>query len=352
MKDRPDFDVMVDALFRRRVPERVPSFELFLDTEIMEEIMGFSFADLEKDTDKYFEQLVSFYREMGYDYVPFYLAPRFPEPSYIEGEDTATYKRERRRWMNERGGPIASLKDLEEATWPVAEEIINYDLFARLGEHLPEGMKIIGGASGGPFEHASFLMGIENLSIALYEKPELVEKLFSRIGKVLAGAARIISSMGCVGAYCFGDDLGYKTSTIFSPKLLRKHVIPWYRQIAEIVHSADKPFILHSCGNLEGVMEDIVSAGVDAKHSFEDVIIPVSEAKKLWKDRISVLGGVDMDFLCHAGPSEVREYTLDVLKQCAPGGGYALGSGNTIANYIPVENYIAMIKAGNDFNGI
>ena len=36
---------------------------------------------------------------------------------------------------------------------------------------------------------------------------------------------------------------------------------------------------------------------------------------------------------------------------CAPGGGYACGSGNSITNYMPTENYLAMIQTIHRFNG-
>jgi len=112
----------------------------------------------------------------------------------------------------------------------------------------------------------------------------------------------------------------------------------------------ENPLFLHSCGNLASVMDDIIEAGVDAKHSFEDQIMPVSEVKRRWGKRISILGGIDVDFLCHATTEQVRGRTLKTLEECAPGGGYALGTGNTVANYIPVKNYLAMLEAGNEFN--
>ncbi|HAA85651.1 MAG TPA: uroporphyrinogen-III decarboxylase-like protein [Kosmotogaceae bacterium] len=348
--NRPDFSVILDAIERKTQPARIPFFELFVDAEICEEIMGYRFAQLESEPDRYFSQLISFYVQLGYDYVPFYQSPRFPSLSYIEGDDTATYSRKKRNWINEKAGPIQTFEDVEKAPWPSIDTAVDYSLFECLGKQLPQGMKIIGGAAGGPFEHASFLMGIEKLSIAVYEEPELVAELFSRISDILVGAAERIVSIESVGAYCFGDDLGYKTATIFSPKLLRQFVFPVYKKIAQTAHASNKPFILHSCGNLEEVMDDIIDAGVDAKHSFEDVILPVTEAKKRWGNRISILGGIDVDFLCHATPEQVRTRTLNTLQACAPGGGYALGTGNTVTNYVPIKNYLAMIEAGNEFN--
>jgi uroporphyrinogen decarboxylase len=94
-------------------------------------------------------------------------------------------------------------------------------------------------------------------------------------------------------------------------------------------------------------MEDLIDdVGIDAKHSFEDVILPVGEAKKRWGQRIAILGGIDMDYLCRHSEEEVRAYTRHVIEVCAAGGGYALGTGNSVANYVPLRNYLAMLAEG------
>ena len=70
------------------------------------------------------------------------------------------------------------------------------------------------------------------------------------------------------------------------------------------------------------------------------------EAKQRWGDRLALAGGIDMHVLATATPEGVRAYTRQVLEACMSGGGYALGSGNTVANYIPLENYLAMLEEG------
>jgi uroporphyrinogen decarboxylase len=332
---------------RNGTPARVPFYEHFVDVEVIEAIMGTPL----RGQDDYWPKLIRFYQEMGYDYIPFEMRPRFPETYHLSAADTAPLNRGQRGWVDEHGGPIKGWADLESDAWPTVEQALDYDLFARIGAMLPPGMKIIGGASGGPFEHASFLMGLEPLSLIVYDDPAFAAALFNRIGEILVSIAERLAPLPCIGAYRFGDDLGYKTATLLPPQLLREYVFPWYARVATAVHRAGKPFVLHSCGNLEAVMNDIIATGVDAKHSFEDVIMPVTEAKKRWGSKVAILGGIDVDFLCRATPAEVRDYTLRTLEACAPGGGYALGSGNTIANYVPVDNYLAMLAAGREFNG-
>jgi len=58
---------------------------------------------------------------------------------------------------------------------------------------------------------------------------------------------------------------------------------------------------------------------------------------------------VDVDFLCRADESQIRQRVDDILERCLPGGGYFLGTGNTVANYIPIENYLIMLDEGRKF---
>jgi uroporphyrinogen decarboxylase len=65
--------------------------------------------------------------------------------------------------------------------------------------------------------------------------------------------------------------------------------------------------------------------------------------------RVALLGGLDVDFLCRSDEAAVRQRVRDTLAVCQPGGGYCLGTGNSVANYIPLENYLAMLDEGRRF---
>ena len=88
---------------------------------------------------------------------------------------------------------------------------------------------------------------------------------------------------------------------------------------------------------------------IDGLHSFEDTIKTVEETKQEYGHRIAVLGGIDVDFLCRADEAAVRRRTRRTLDQCHPGGGYCLGTGNSVANYMPLDNYLAMLDEGRRF---
>jgi len=59
-----------------------------------------------------------------------------------------------------------------------------------------------------------------------------------------------------------------------------------------------------------------------------------------------LLGGIDVDFLCRADEGQIRQRVRETLDACLPGGGYCLGTGNSVANYISLNNFLAMMDEG------
>jgi uroporphyrinogen decarboxylase len=147
----------------------------------------------------------------------------------------------------------------------------------------------------------------------------------------------------CVGR--FGDDLGFKSNTLIDAGDIRELIVPQYKRIINIVHAAGKPFLLHSCGCIFNVMNDIIAAGIDAKHSNEDVIAPYSKWIDDYGDRIGNFGGLDTDVLCDSNSVDVVSYTTNVFKLLqAKGHGVAIGSGNSIPDYVSPDRYTLMLE--------
>jgi uroporphyrinogen decarboxylase len=210
----------------------------------------------------------------------------------------------------------------------------------------------IGAVLGGVFENAMYLMGLQPFSYALRDQPDLVEALCQRVGELTTAVAERLATFDNVGMLFVSDDMGFYSGTLVSPNVLRRYVLPYHKKMAEVAHRAGKLFVFHSCGNMYRLIDDLIDdVGIDAKHSFEDKILPVEEVYRRWGDRIAILGGVDMDVLARGTEEQVRARTRQVLEVCgAKGTGYALGTGNSAANYIPVQNYLAMLDEGRRWN--
>jgi len=206
-------------------------------------------------------------------------------------------------------------------------------------------MKVIANYSG-ILENVMWLLGFEGIGFLLYDDEPLVRDMFEAVATRIIAYYDNVSSMDVVGALVYGDDMGFKTQTMLSPGTFRKYLFPLQKKLVEAVHSHGKPIILHSCGNLSAVMEDVIGCGWDAKHSFEDVIEPVWVARERYGHRLALIGGFDVDKICRMSENEVRAHTRFLIEKCAPGGGWAMGTGNSVASYVPVQNYLAMQEEG------
>jgi len=362
---QPDFDNLRRTLLREGPPGPVPLIELFADPGTIEALLGekLSWPSImgagrgagrrrEWRGRAALDAILHFCLEHGYDYVYAGTGLNFPRENYLVGDDTAdvdNWPGGVRVWQDESSGPIQSWADFEAYPWPEPGRI-SYGALEYLSGAVPDGMQVSGSLSG-ILENTSWLMGLESFSYALADQPDLVEAIFNRVGELTAEAAAHAVSVDNVGMVFLGDDLGFATGTLVSPAVLRAYVFPHYRRLAEIVHAAGKLFLLHSCGNLTNVMDEIIDTGIDAKHSFEDKIMPVEEIHRRWGDRIAILGGVDMDLLGRGAEADVRRRTREILERCAADGtGYCLGTGNSVANYIPPANYLAMLDEGQRWN--
>ena len=252
---------------------------------------------------------------------------------------------------------IQSRQDFEAYPFDEIEEKYfswHADSFRLLGETMLPGMKAVGGVGNGVFEIAQDLVGYQQLCMLSVDDPELYAQLFATIGDIMVTIwTRVLEEFGDIFAVCrFGDDLGFKSSTLLSPADIRTHILPQYRRVVDLVHARGKPFLLHCCGNILAVMDDIIDVvTIDAKHSNEDQIAPFADWVDRYNDRIGLFGGVDMDLLCRAGEQSIRECVADVMGHASGRGGLALGSGNSIPDYVPASGYLAMIETVRNLRG-
>ncbi len=353
----PDVEQLLEIIYRRGQPNRVHHIELFLDEEIKDEVCerfdlaeGIdpqeSFAKLKRD--------IKLHAFLGYDAFRFNLIPGgkgiFPL-SYLSAEatdDPSMQGIDKRNWTEEHTGPIQSWQDFDRYPWPKVSDIDLTEL-EWLEKNLPENMGCYD-LTAHIIEMLSFLLGYETLCYKIFDEPDLIDAICEKVGNFYVDFTRTLCGFSCMRLIWGSDDMGFRSSTLISPQSLREKILPWHRRCAEIAHEHSRPYLLHCCGNVDTIMDDLIDdVGIDAKHSFEDTIMEVTQAKKKYGNRISLLGGIDVDFLCRSDEKAIRRRVRDTLNVCMPLGGYCLGTGNSVASYIPVENYLIMLDEGRKY---
>jgi uroporphyrinogen decarboxylase len=341
-----DYRRIVDAAWNKG-SNWVSLYDHIVASNVIEDIIGVHFADLingdTADINEYFKRYNGFFNDVGYDAIPFecIISGILPGNKALYGHEP---------------GSIHSMDDFKKYPWEEVPRFFKekyYPLFHAFGENLPPGLKGVGGPGNGVFECIQDIVGFENLCIIKYDDESLFSMLFERMGSVIEKIwLDFIEQFG--DFYCilrFGDDLGYKTSTLFPPDDIRKNILPVYKKVIDPVHRSGNPFVLHCCGKIFEIMDDIIDLGINAKHSNEDQIAPFSYWVDTYGKRIALFGGIDTDNLVGFDEKQIAELVKETCSYVSGRCGFALGSGNSITEYVPASKYMAMNRAVREFRG-
>ena len=344
----PDYINVVLAARNEPAP-RLPLYEHIVGGRVMADILGRDpyprMAQTDADSrEAGFADYWKFWRTMGYDTVSYECCIT----AILPGGGA----------LGAHADPVIKNRaDFESYPWDKLEDMYFEkfgECFRTLEKTCPTGMKAVGGVGNGVFECVQDLVGFMELCLLSQDDPALYAELFRQMGDLHARIwRRFLRDYS--GAYCvlrFGDDLGYNAGTLLPPNDVRTHILPQYRRITDLVHADGRPFLLHSCGNLLSIFDDVIEiANIDAKHSNEDLIAHFSVWAERFGDRIGNFGGIDTDVICRKPAEYIRNYVLDCLGKVSGRGGIAFGSGNSIPDYVPTEGYLAMVETVRDWRG-
>jgi uroporphyrinogen decarboxylase len=187
-------------------------------------------------------------------------------------------------------------------------------------------------------------MGYDNFCMNLYDNYELCEALVRKLGKVGVAAAEQLARKP-LDFVLFGDDMAYSNSMMISPEIMCKLFFPWYRKFISICRDAGKLIFFHSDGNIAPVIPDFVDAGLNALNPIEPQAMDIVELKNKYYGQLAFTGNIDVDLLARGTAAEVENLVKKRLEELSSGGGYMLGSSNSVCDYVKPENYAAMINA-------
>lgn len=338
-KFSPDYTRILSAA-RNKKTDGIPLYEHDINRTVIGAILGQDLHAMYECRDpkilkKLFKIIAEFHIDHGYDTYSF-------EGCFTEIVQGG------RGLIGQAGSIIHNRDEFENYPW----ETLTDRYFQRFGIYfdairktLPVGMRIVGGVGNGIFETIQDFVPFTELAYLEMDEPKLFEDLWIRVGDILNGIwDRFLDEYRDILAVGrFGDDLGFKSAPLLNPKTITKHILPEYKKIVTKVKSRNVPFLLHSCGNIFAVMEEIIGTGIDAKHSNEDVIAPFGRWVEDYGDRIGNFGGLDMDVICRSEEDYLRHYIRKNVEPLMDYNGIAIGSGNQIADYVPPENFQIMV---------
>jgi uroporphyrinogen decarboxylase len=340
MKLRPDFERIKRAM-RHEEPDRVPLIEALVAYEIQSQFLG------RKVEDSDLKSQVEFWLQAGYDSLPLTVGMMSPGEVTKESSIYRVVQKTLRKggeevvpWNIEENGVITEPEDYDRFPWEEAAKL-DFSKFYGVQPFLSPGMKILA-CSGKVFTVTWMLLGFQNFCLSLYMREDLVSRVFQKVGEIQVQGARELSKIPNIGALWVVDDLSYGSGPMIDPKFFRRYVFPWYEELAALAKKQGLLFLFHSDGNLWPIMEDLIAIGFNAVHPVDPTSMDIREVKAKVGKRIGIMGNIHTDLLSRGTPEEVRRVTRETIRDIAPGGGFAIGSGNSVPNWARFENYQAM----------
>lgn len=333
----------------------MPLSEFLVDAPVKEAFLGRHVGNSLLGTDDYdVEADVAFWAAAGYDYIhlaPWYLH-LFPEGWHVTQGAYSRYSPlpVDKAWMEEHRGVIASRADLERYPWPDLSQV-QYDHLQQAAAALPPGMGLTTG-TWGILETSRQLMGFEGMCLALHDDPGLVEGVVERMGAFLFEVFRKAAALPKVAALWLADDLAHAQGFFMSPAFYRRVLFPWFRRYGEEAQRRDLPLIYHCDGLIWDIIPDLIECGISALQPVEPKAMDIGEVKKRWGKHLALIGNIDLGgALTRGSPGEIEQEVRQRIRELAPGGGYCVGSSNSIPSYVPLANYRAMIEATTRWGG-
>lgn len=340
MIKRPDIDSFINTL-RRGKAGYVPIAELGVHPEVKAKILGRPVTTLKDDID--------FWHTAGYDYIKLQPVADF-NPAKIGMSDKIQEKVDGAysfNWATEGKGIIYDAESFEKYQFPENTDF-GYSKLDEVKSLLPEGMGVIG-QYGDIFTMTWEMMGFEAFSFALFENPDLIRSLNDKLGNLVLSMFEVFAQHDNVDVLWYSDDIAFTNGLLMSPEVLDEYFFPWLRKVGDLAKKYDKPFIYHTDGVLYDVFDRIVDCGVDAIHPIEPKAMDIAEVKERYGDKLCLMGHVDVDILSRGTVEEVKQKVKENIEAAAYNGGYCIGSGNSIPEYVILENYIALLEAAKEY---
>jgi len=375
----------VKLAFAHREPDRVPIFELTIDNPTAEHVLGRptlcgfggrargvaqNEALIAGRIQEYHQQRVAdeiaLWRALDLDVYPnAYPVPRHPlVPEQIEAHawrftDPTTGWWGICRYLPEsdtydqvdsslRTGGLAELARLTEALEAATPRLEDWDLspvetFVR---ELGQDRAVMGVAD---VEIGSTWDWAEHFLIGLIKAPDLIHRYLDARLRTTLMLLEATLERGVDGVHG-GYDWASAQGPMFSPRHFKDFVFPRLKQITELCHRYGVPYVKHTDGNVNRLLDGMIEAGVDGFQAIEPRAgMDIAQLKRDYGDRLTLIGNVDCSTVLVDGPIEaVRAQTERVIRVAAPGGGFLLSTSNSVHPGVKPAYYLAMLETARE----
>lgn len=253
------------------------------------------------------------------------------------------------------GNPLrnAILDDLESYAWPEVNEPSRVNGLKERAKYLYEetdcAIVAYRPTPSGLFETASMLRGMEQFMVDMMLDKDFANTLLDKILDIHIELYRL--QLGAVGPYVqiveVLDDYGTQSGLMISPDLYKELLLPRHRKLTPLLRelAPQAKIMFHSCGGVAPLIPDFIEAGFDILNPLQPRAAGMDfpGMKEAYGDRMSYLGGLDVQQTMRGSQAGVEKETRDLIRVMAPGGGFIFSPSHNLFHDVPVDNVLCML---------
>lgn len=329
----------VMRVLRREEPDRTPHFEWLIDKKVREAIC----PDCTSHND--------FAIKMNHDAI--LVGPTFSKEQISETQTRSEWGFVTQATTEEHGievgATIQTLDDFDAYTPPDPHKPGRYSAIEAAVKEW-KGIKAIGVHLNDVFSIPRYLMSMEGLLLNTMMCPELVKAMVNMSVEINLEMVKEVAKIGADFIWT-GDDYASNPGPLVSPDMFRDI---FYEPLCRVMggfKDAGFPIIKHTDGKLWPIIDMIIDSGIDCLDPIDPQAgMDMAEVKAKYGDRVALKGNVDCaQTLTFGTVEETIEETKEALRKGGEGGGLILSSSNSIHSAVKPENYLAMMKANEEF---
>ena len=279
-----------------------------------------------------------------------WITPQYINSTYKHPEGKALRPWKEANPMGLANGSMLHFETVNEVNaydWPKTKYLDFTETITQL-QNLGEYYRLSGFWS--PFFHdLTYMIGMEDLLMKMYTHPDVIHALLNHLCSFYLDANELFYQQAgdLMDAHFMGNDFGSQTDLLMSPELFEEFYLPWLKKFADQAHMYGYHSVLHCCGSIYRIINQLSDAGIDCIHPIQALATNMNAEylAENFKGRIKFMGGVDTQHLLPEGTAnEITQDTNRIMRLLAPD--LIIGpSHEALMPNVPFENVIAMAEA-------